>query len=106
MNNIQTSLQMNPTSLQKNLEKVQEKNYRVKEERWFCTKCNIYCNSDSQFQVHMMSTKHKTAQANASESETVIGASSVTAVTNESENEKVEEVTEKLATRMFYKFVS
>ncbi len=36
-----------------------EKKYRIKDDRWFCQTCDIFCNSDSQFQVHLMSTKHK-----------------------------------------------
>jgi hypothetical protein len=26
---------------------------------WFCSHCDITCNSDSQFDVHMISQKHK-----------------------------------------------
>jgi hypothetical protein len=26
---------------------------------WFCSHCDIQCNSDSQFDVHMISQKHK-----------------------------------------------
>lgn len=36
-----------------------EKKYRYKNELWHCTPCEVYCNSDTQFQVHMMSRKHK-----------------------------------------------
>lgn len=35
------------------------KDYKVKNAIWFCDKCEIYCNSDSQFDVHMISQKHK-----------------------------------------------
>lgn len=35
------------------------KTYRVKNLNWFCPECNIYCNSESQFDVHMISQKHK-----------------------------------------------
>lgn len=35
------------------------KDYKIKNDQWFCDKCEIYCNSDSQFDVHMISQKHK-----------------------------------------------
>lgn len=35
--------------------------YRVKNVNWYCQKCDIYCNSEPQFEVHMMSQKHKVA---------------------------------------------
>jgi hypothetical protein len=40
-----------------------EKKYRVKDDRWYCNHCDIFCNSDSQYQVHLMSSKHKTAKS-------------------------------------------
>lgn len=35
------------------------KSYRIKYTCWFCEVCDIYCNSQSQFDVHMISQKHK-----------------------------------------------
>lgn len=34
------------------------KNYKIKIAEWYCPCCDIYCNSKSQFEVHMVSTKH------------------------------------------------
>ena len=33
--------------------------YRIKNLNWYCQKCDVYCNSAPQFEVHMMSQKHK-----------------------------------------------
>ncbi len=38
---------------------IKPKNYRVKSDQWFCSSCDIYCNSDLQFEVHFLSQKHK-----------------------------------------------
>lgn len=35
------------------------KTYLVKNLDWYCVDCDIYCNSESQFAVHMISQKHK-----------------------------------------------
>ena len=35
------------------------KSYRAKISSWHCETCDIYCNSPSQFDVHMISQKHK-----------------------------------------------
>ena len=35
------------------------KTYKVKVLDWYCADCDIYCNSDSQYDVHMISQKHK-----------------------------------------------
>jgi hypothetical protein len=36
----------------------QEKQYRVKESKWYCSTCGVYCNSESQFKNHIISDKH------------------------------------------------
>lgn len=51
-----TANKTNTTGLSK------QKNYRVKNTEWYCSKCDIYCNSDLQYDVHLMSQKHKTFQ--------------------------------------------
>lgn len=33
--------------------------YKNKNLNWFCPDCDIFCNSESQFNVHMISQKHK-----------------------------------------------
>ena len=38
---------------------VKEKNYRVKKEELWCECCEVYCNSVSQLNVHMISKKHR-----------------------------------------------
>lgn len=38
---------------------LKEKKYRVKILDWHCPDCDIYCNSVSQFDVHMISQKHR-----------------------------------------------
>lgn len=35
------------------------KNYRVKNSEWHCQVCEIYCNSQAQFDVHLISQKHQ-----------------------------------------------
>lgn len=35
------------------------KNYRVKNNEWHCRTCSIYCNSTLQFEMHLVSQKHK-----------------------------------------------
>lgn len=40
-------------------DELKSKDYKIKNAMWFCDKCDIYCNSDSQFDVHMISQKHK-----------------------------------------------
>lgn len=40
-------------------ELVKPKNYRVKNSQWHCKCCDIYCNSQIQFEVHLISQKHK-----------------------------------------------
>ena len=32
--------------------------YKVKNSEWYCSSCDIFCNSKSQFEVHLISTKH------------------------------------------------
>ena len=39
--------------------------YRIKNLNWYCQKCDIYCNSAPQYEVHMMSQKHKLAATSA-----------------------------------------
>jgi hypothetical protein len=47
------------TASQANETKVpQEKQYRVKESKWHCSTCGVYCNSESQFKNHIISDKH------------------------------------------------
>ena len=41
----------------KNLPK--SKNYRIKNKEWHCQICSIYCNSVLQFEMHLISQKHK-----------------------------------------------
>jgi hypothetical protein len=38
---------------------VKLKSYNTKNIDWFCSICDIYCNSKSQFDVHLISQKHK-----------------------------------------------
>jgi hypothetical protein len=38
---------------------VKSKNYRVKNNEWHCRTCSIYCNSTLQFEMHLVSQKHK-----------------------------------------------
>ncbi|RNA16689.1 hypothetical protein BpHYR1_051607 [Brachionus plicatilis] len=35
------------------------KNYRIRNSDWHCPVCEIYCNSQTQFDVHLISQKHK-----------------------------------------------
>ena len=35
------------------------KNYRIKNNEWHCQTCSIYCNSTLQFEMHLISQKHK-----------------------------------------------
>lgn len=39
-----------------------QKNYRVKNSQWHCHVCDVYCNSQTQFDVHMISQKHKLSE--------------------------------------------
>lgn len=36
------------------------KNYVVKRTEWYCVDCDIYCNGHTQFNIHLVSQKHKT----------------------------------------------
>ena len=38
---------------------LKNKLYRVKNVDWCCETCDIYCNSQSQYDVHVISQKHK-----------------------------------------------
>ncbi len=38
---------------------IKSKNYRVKNNEWHCRTCSIYCNSTLQFEMHLVSQKHK-----------------------------------------------
>ena len=38
---------------------VKSKNYRIKNKEWHCQLCSIYCNSVLQFEMHLISQKHK-----------------------------------------------
>lgn len=54
-----TSSSNTPTSKKEMLLLSASKSYRIKYSCWFCEVCDIYCNSQSQFDVHMISQKHK-----------------------------------------------
>ncbi|CAF0880814.1 unnamed protein product [Brachionus calyciflorus] len=45
-------------------DEVKTKNYRVKNSEWHCNVCDVFCNSQAQFEVHLMSQKHKLAENN------------------------------------------
>ena len=44
--------------------KQQQKNYRIKNSEWHCQVCDIFCNSHAQFEVHLISQKHKQTEKN------------------------------------------
>lgn len=50
------------------------KNYRVRNSNWFCSTCDIYCNSQLQFDVHNLSQKHKLNQLTPEQREIIIQA--------------------------------
>jgi hypothetical protein len=45
-----------------------EKIYRVKNLSWFCSICNVFCNSQLQFDMHMLSQKHEEVKERKSKS--------------------------------------
>lgn len=53
--NLDTDEQNNCSN--KNL--VKSKNYRIKNKEWHCQICSVYCNSVLQFEMHLISQKHK-----------------------------------------------
>jgi hypothetical protein len=68
------------TASQNETKVAQDKQYRVKESKWHCSTCGVYCNSESQFKNHIISDKHnqkvngdeKTGDINTAESKDII----------------------------------
>ena len=77
-NNVDTSL-LSPT--------IKCKNYRVKNNEWHCRICSIYCNSTLQFEMHLVSQKHKIIDL---EQKTRRETSQITEASHESTNSKAE----------------